>query len=105
MTMKLRMLTVTVLASALVASCGSKPLTEFECQALANKEIDFAVSKAPPEEAEDLRAFLEKNMDDNNQQCMKGRTYHRSDYRCMVEANDLPSIGKCIAGVNKRLGH
>lgn len=58
--MKLHMLTVTVFASALVASCGSKPLTEFECQTLANKEIDFAVSKAPPEGRRIFEPFLRR---------------------------------------------
>lgn len=101
--MKLQILVLLMLAS--VAACSSKPLSEAECQTVANKEIDFAVSKAPPGSAEDLRAYLAKNADENNPQCMAGKTYRRSDYRCMVKANDPESIGKCIAAVNKRLGH
>lgn len=52
-----------VLMVTFIAGCTSKPLTEIECQALANKEVDFALSKAPPGEAEGLRAFLEKKAD------------------------------------------
>lgn len=96
-----------ILAALMVVSvvgCSSKPLTEAECRTLANKEIDFAVSKVSSSEAEDLRAFLEKDADDNTQ-CIAGKTYSRSDYRCMVKAGDSESIGKCIAKVNKRLVH
>lgn len=88
-----------------VVSCSSKPLTEAECQTVANKEIDFAMSKAPPGEAEEFRAFLAKRADESNQQCMAGKTYSRSDYRCMVKADDPENIGKCIAAVNERLEH
>mgnify|MGYP006909084987 CR=1 FL=1 len=88
-----------------VVGCSSKPLTEAECQTVANKEIDFAMSKAPPGSAEDLRAVLTKRAEDSNPQCMAGKSYSRSDYRCMVRANDSDSIGECIAKVNKRLGN
>lgn len=93
-----------VLLVTFFVGCGQKPLSEAECQTLADKEIEFALSKAPAEEVEALRAFLEERSNTSNQQCMAGQTYHRSDYRCMVKANDPTSIGKCIASVNKRLG-
>ena len=88
-----------------VAGCSSKPLTEAECRTAANKEIEFATSKAPPGDAEDLRAFLTKRADEKNPQCMAGKTYSRNDYRCMERAKDPGSIGKCIAKVSRRLGH
>lgn len=97
--------TLAVFASVFIVACGSKPLTETECQTLANKEIDFAVSKVPAGDAESLKAFLASRADESNAQCMAGKTYRRSDYRCMTKANDPESIGKCIAKVNKRLGH
>ena len=101
--MKLHVLAV--FASVFVASCGGKPLTEIECRTLANKEIDFAVSKAPAGDAESLRAFLASKADEGNAQCMAGKTYRRSDYKCMIKAVDANEIGECIKKVNKRLGH
>jgi small lipoprotein (TIGR04454 family) len=97
--------TLAVLASVFIAACGSKPLTETECRALANKEIDFAVSKVPAEDAESFKAFLASKADDGNAQCMAGKTYSRSDYKCMIKAVDANEIGECIKRVNKRLGH
>lgn len=101
--MKLRILAV--FASVFVGACGSKPLTEAECQALTSKEIEFAVSRVPAEDAESLRAFLTKNADDGNAKCMAGETYSRSDYQCMTKATDVNEIAECIKRVNKRLGH
>lgn len=101
--MKLHILAV--LVSVLVTACGSKPLTEAECQTLANKEIDFAVSQAPAGAAESVRDFLASKADEGNAQCMAGKTYSRSDYKCMVKAGDTDEIGECIKDVNKRLGN
>ncbi|MFA6232498.1 MAG: hypothetical protein WC617_20370 [Rhodanobacter sp.] len=101
----MKQVTLAALMVVSVAGCSSKPLTEAECRTVANKEIEFATSKAPSGAAEDLRDFLAKRADENNPQCMAGKTYSRSDYRCMVRANDPDSIGKCIAKVSKRLGH
>lgn len=96
--------TLAVFASVFIADCGSKPLIETECQTLANKEIDFAVSKVPEGDAESLKAFLASRANDGNAQCMAGKTYSRSDYKCMIKAADANEIGECIRRVNKRLG-
>ena len=85
--------TLAVFASALIAACGSKPLTETECQTLANKEINFAVSKFPAGDAESIKAHLASRADEGNAQCMTGKTYSRSDYKCMIKAVDANEIG------------
>lgn len=97
--------TFAVFASVCIAACGSKPLTEAECQALASKESDFAVSKVPAGDAESFKAFLSSRADDGNAQCMAGKTYSRSDYKCMIKAANPNEISECIKRVNKRLGH
>lgn len=94
-----------VFASVFIAACGSKPLTETECRTLANREIDFAMSKVPAGDAESLKTFLASKADDGNAQCMAGKTYSRSDYKCMIKADDANEISECINRVNKRLGH
>jgi hypothetical protein len=74
-----------VFASLLfLCSCSSKPLTESECRSLAEKEIDFAVSKLPPREAESMRNFFSTKVDEGTKRCLSGKTYDRRDYQCMV---------------------
>lgn len=94
-----------VAACALLAACSSRPLSETECQAIGDKEIQFAVSKVPPDDADGFREHLRKSADEGTAQCLAGKTYRRSDYKCMMKANDTESIGQCISAVNKRMGH
>ncbi|KLD66239.1 hypothetical protein [Dyella japonica] len=94
-----------VAACVLLASCSSRPLSETECQSIGEKEIEFAVARVSPDDADDLREHLRQNMDGGNARCMAGKTYRRSDYKCMMKANDPESIGKCISVVSKRMGH
>lgn len=92
-------------ASVLLASCSSRPLTETECQSVTDKEIEYAVARVSPDEAEDMREHFRKNADDGVARCVAGKTYRRSDYKCMMKANDPDAIGKCISEVSKRMGH
>ncbi|MGA0588490.1 hypothetical protein ACO2Q2_15390 [Dyella sp. KRB-257] len=101
--MKLHLLAA--LPVTFIAGCSQRPLTEAECQTLADKEIEFALSKAPAEEVEDLRAFLSSVAEGGTARCMAGETYRRSDYRCMVKADDANEIGECVNKVSRRLGH
>lgn len=94
-----------VSASVLLAACSSRPLSETECQSIGDKEIQYAVARVSPDEADDMREHLRKNADEGTAQCMAGKTYRRSDFKCMMKANDPESIGKCISVVNKRMGH
>lgn len=93
------------LSAVFLVACSSKPLTEAECQQISEKEIQFAVSHVHADSAKSLREHLEKSVASGNEQCIAGKTYRRSDYRCMVKASDPESISECLADVNKRLGH
>jgi small lipoprotein (TIGR04454 family) len=92
-------------ASVLLASCSSRPLTEAECQAIGDKEIQYAVARVSPDEAEVMREHLRKSADDGVAHCVAGKTYRRSDFKCMMKANEPDAIGKCISEVSKRMGH
>jgi len=94
-----------VASCALLASCSSRPPTEAECQSISDKEIEYALARVSPDEADDMREHLRKNAEDGIAQCVSGKTYQRSDFKCMMKANDPESIGKCISVVNKRMGH
>jgi hypothetical protein len=52
-----------------------------------------------------MREHFRKNADDGIARCVAGKTYRRSDYKCMMKANDPDAIGKCISEVSKRMGH
>lgn len=91
-------------AGLLMASCSSRPLNEAECQLIIDKEIQFAVSKFPPEDAEGLREHLLKGTPDGVAKCKDGKTYNRRDYKCLLRADATEDMGKCIEAVSKRLG-
>lgn len=101
----MKLINLAIFASVFIVACGSKPLTEAECRRLANKEIDFAVSQAPVGDAESLRTILASRADEGNAKCVAGKTYSRSDFKCMIKAHDVNEIGICINKVNRRLGH
>ncbi|TBR36048.1 MULTISPECIES: hypothetical protein [Dyella] len=88
-----------------LTACSSRPLTEAECRLVSEKEIDYAVSKVPPADADDMREHLLKAVDGSLDRCMSGKTYNRSEYKCMMKAKDSEAIEKCLAVVGKRLGH
>lgn len=94
-----------VVSGVLLASCSSRPPSEAECQLISSKEIQYAVARFPPEEAEGLREHLLKSAGDGMAQCTAGKTYRRSDYKCLLKADTTEEIGKCIAVVNKRPRH
>ncbi|MGO4503604.1 MULTISPECIES: hypothetical protein [unclassified Dyella] len=94
-----------IVASVLLASCSWRPLSEVECQQMTDKEIEYAVARAPAAEAESLREHLLGNADAGLKRCMKGATYRRSDYRCMMRANEPERVGKCISVVSERMLH
>ena len=92
-------------ALLLLAACSAKPLTASECQLISNQEIAFAVSHVPPEDAASFREHLEQRASAGNAACVAGKTYTRSEYKCMARAKNPAAIGKCIAAVGRRLGH
>ena len=92
-----------ILCIVLLTGCSSKPLTESECQTVADKEIEYAVGRAPPDEKESIRFLLAERASDGMAMCTSGKTYRRSDYKRMLRAGDVDNIGKCIAAVNKRM--
>lgn len=94
-----------VVSGVLLASCSSRPPSEAECKLIADKEIQFAVAHVSSEDAESLREHLSKKAADGMAQCTAGKTYRRSDYKCLMKAGTTEEIGKCIAVVSKRLRH
>lgn len=91
------------LALLLLTACSSKPLSETECRMLVQKEIDFAISKAPPDEADSMRSFLSDSIEGGVARCVTGKTYNRSDYKCIVSAKSPDEIGVCIQEALKHI--
>jgi hypothetical protein len=72
---------------------------------MTEKEIEYAVARAPAAEAESLREHLLGNAENGLKRCLAGTTYRRSDYKCMLRANEPERVGKCISVVSERMGH
>lgn len=101
--MKTNILVSVSLVLLTLAACSSKPLSETECRELIQKEIDFAISKAPPDEADSMRSFLSDSIEGGVARCVTGKTYNRSDYKCMVSAKSPAEIGVCIQEALKHI--
>lgn len=87
-------------ALLLLASCGSKPLTQSECQTVATMEVDFMVEKAGGDP--ELRTHLMQMANDRIGQCVAGENYNRADFKCMTSATNDDDKMKCMAAVGER---
>lgn len=85
-----------------LSACDSKPLTEMECKTLTNMEIDFATEGAG-EDAESMRKFFAKSAEAGTAKCIAGKTYSRSDYKCMIRAASRSEKNECLSAVTARI--
>jgi hypothetical protein len=93
----------TIISFALLLSaCDSKPLTEMECQTLTNMELDFATEGAG-EDAESMRDFLANAAEAGTAKCVDGKTYTRSDYKCLLRATSRSEKNECFSEVTARI--
>lgn len=90
-----------VSALLLLASCGSSPLTQTECQTVAVMEVDFMVSKAGGDP--ELRTHLMQMAQDRVGQCVAGKNYQRADFKCMTAATTDDDRMKCMSAVSERI--
>lgn len=86
----------------LLTACDSKPLTETECQTLTNMELDFATEGAG-EDAESMRDFLARGAEAGTAKCVAGKTYDRSDYKCLLRASNRSEKNECFSEATARI--
>lgn len=86
----------------LLCACDSKPLTQMECDTLTHMEIDFATEGAG-KDAESMRKSLTDGAEAGTAKCVAGKTYSRSDYKCMLRAKSRTEKNECLSAVAARL--
>lgn len=97
----IRTVAVCFIALSLTA-CNSKPLTEAECKELTNMELNFATEGAG-EDSEDMKRFLTEAVEDGVARCVAGKTYNRSDYKCLMSATSRSDKGECFSAATARI--
>lgn len=96
---------ILVFCAVFITSCSGKPLSQAECQTVANKEIDYTISLAPASDVSSLKQHLVRDVSNSAAQCLAGHTYRRSDYQCMIRAGDSRETDECIQEVSARIYH
>ena len=86
----------------LLAGC-SRPLTESECGAMGQKEIDYAMEGHSGADADTLRKDIEAIRKGRAARCLAGKTYDRRDYMCMMAAHSHSETSQCLFEANKHV--
>ncbi len=77
----------------LLAGCGDKKLTEQECQAIQDKEIQQISSWSDATQSEKWVADTRRR---NVASCVAGERYSRKDLGCFAAASTNVQIGRCM---------
>ena len=90
-----------VMALCLLTACSSRRPSSDECRMLIDKEIDFAASHVPTEDADRPRTLRAADRAANIRKCATRET-RREFVNCMNQAAEPSAIGKCIMDENRR---
>ena len=106
----MRLLFVSLTAATLLASCSSgAPLSESECRTMADKEaahMSSMIGNHPnlkqSRVASELPNSFQRIADMGVPQCVAGKSFQRSDYECVMGADDQSEVGECLTAAHRR---
>ena len=85
-----------------IASCSSNkaPLSESECKAIVDKEVQHLADKFA--KFPEMQAPILKLADSRAARCAAGDSFNRADYKCIMGVSGDSEIDKCLRTATKR---